>query len=310
MQLIEQKCPICNLMDQEVSSDSSDKVTMKCNRCGQYTITGTASVTVNNLENLSQLSAWLKERNLLNIGIPLLDSNFLKNVIKTLPKYTPSDKQSKLLKAIEIKTDYPGKKVYLVPELDITLSWANNEEEFKYYVKSLIERGLINLSKENDNSLDSQSYPVYITAKGWEFLDADKSNFTSKTQAFVAMSFNKELFSVYENAIEPAIENSGYKPMRIDTNPHLDRIDAKIISEIKNSKFIVADVTEQKCGVYYEAGFGAGLGIPVIWCVRSDDLKNVHFDTRQYNHIIWKNEEELKTKLYDLILATIGKKET
>jgi len=33
-----------------------------------------------------------------------------------------------------------------------------------------------------------------------------------------------------------------------------------------------------------------GLGRQVIWTCRDDDLKNVHFDTRQYNHIVGKNQ--------------------
>jgi nucleoside 2-deoxyribosyltransferase len=71
---------------------------------------------------------------------------------------------------------------------------------------------------------------------------------------------------------------------------------------------MVADVTNQKSGVYYEAGFAHGLGIPVIWSVRHDDLKNVHFDTRQYNHIVWEDETDLRDKLKNFILATIGKR--
>ena len=43
-------------------------------------------------------------------------------------------------------------------------------------------------------------------------------------------------------------------------------------------------------------------------CVRHDDLANVHFDTRQYNHIVWQSEPELREKLENFILATIGKK--
>jgi len=44
----------------------------------------------------------------------------------------------------------------------------------------------------------------------------------------------------------------------------------------------------------------------VIWCVRKDQLDEVHFDTRQYNHIVWETPEELKEKLYQLIRAGIG----
>jgi hypothetical protein len=48
-----------------------------------------------------------------------------------------------------------------------------------------------------------------------------------------------------------------------------------------------------------------GLGTPVIWTCRKDDIKNAHFDTRQYNHIIWSTAEELREALHLRIAATI-----
>ena len=59
-------------------------------------------------------------------------------------------------------------------------------------------------------------------------------------------------------------------------------------------------------GVYYEAGFAHGLDIPVIFCCRKDVLEKVHFDTRQYNHIVWEKPEELREKLANRIAAVIG----
>jgi hypothetical protein len=48
-----------------------------------------------------------------------------------------------------------------------------------------------------------------------------------------------------------------------------------------------------------------GLGRPVIWTCREDDRKKVQFDTRQYNHIFWKDPNDLRIKLADRIRATI-----
>ena len=304
------QCPICKLKNQKVISerDYGDKVTYDCSRCGRYTISGTAEAVAESKDISAELSGWLRERNLLSIEIPMLTSSFLEEVVNTLPSYSPLEKQNKLLKAIELLTDYPGKEVVLVPEHEVSLAWAQNEEEFKYYIKSLIDRGLIEIPNAGQRALSDPLYPIVITAAGWEHLENDQANLASKTQGFVAMSFDRSLLPVYENAIAPAIESTGYRPYRVDSKPHLERIDAKIIAEIKNSRFIVADVTQQKAGVYYEAGFAHGLGIPVIWCVRHDDLDNVHFDTRQYNHILWETEAELKEKLRDVILATIGGK--
>ena len=79
----------------------------------------------------------------------------------------------------------------------------------------------------------------------------------------------------------------------------------RILAEIRRSRFLIADVTGHRQGVYFEAGYAMGLGLDVIWTCRSDDLGNSHFDTRQYNHIEWESGGELREKLRDRILATI-----
>ena len=58
--------------------------------------------------------------------------------------------------------------------------------------------------------------------------------------------------------------------------------------------------------VYFEAGYAIGLGLPVIWSVHEDDLRNVHFDTRQYNHIVWKDADDLEQQIYNRVSAVIG----
>jgi hypothetical protein len=130
------------------------------------------------------------------------------------------------------------------------------------------------------------------------------------SNVFVAMWFAGELNSLYETAIAPAIERWGYTPVRIDRREHNNRIDDEIISEIRRSRFVVADFScgtdGARGGVYYEAGFAAGLGKSVIFTVRVADLDRVHFDTRQFNHIVWDDPESLRVGLENRIGATIG----
>lgn len=309
---VRKACPICKLDDQVIEEDLDygDKHTYKCARCGRYTISGTAEAMADQSGKAATLSAWLRERTLLGAEIPMLTSTFMKDLLEVLPKHSPSEKQRRLLRALEILTPYPGREVVLIPEHEASLAWAANAEEFQFYLKSLIDRGLVTLTNPGTRSLSDPLYPVVITAAGWEYLERDPSRSEGEIQAFVAMSFDPLLLPVYENAIAPAIRAAGYNPFRVDATPHLDRIDTKIIAEIRQSRFLVADVTQQKAGVYYEAGFAHGLGLPVIWCVKRCDLSNVHFDTRQYSHVLWDSEEELRMQLHNYILATIGKRAT
>jgi hypothetical protein len=49
-----------------------------------------------------------------------------------------------------------------------------------------------------------------------------------------------------------------------------------------------------------------GLEKRVIWTCHDDSLKFVHFDTRQFNHIVWTDPADLKTKLKNRIGAVLG----
>lgn len=59
-------------------------------------------------------------------------------------------------------------------------------------------------------------------------------------------------------------------------------------------------------GVYFEAGFAKGLKLLVIFACRKDRFKDVHFDTRQFNHIVWEYPEGLRKKLANRISRTVG----
>jgi len=53
---------------------------------------------------------------------------------------------------------------------------------------------------------------------------------------------------------------------------HNEKICDKIVSEIRKSRLLVADFTDNRGGVYFEAGFAMGLSIPVIWMCRASDV--------------------------------------
>lgn len=157
-----------------------------------------------------------------------------------------------------------------------------------------------------------------LTSNGLRKLDTQSGSGLDSTQAFVAMWFDAQLDEAFLRGFVPAIESIGYRPMRIDKKEHLNKIDDEIIAEIRRSRFLVADFTSEvltdreravavaRGGVYYEAGFAQGLGIPVIWTVRQDCIDHVHFDTRQYAHIVWKDPSDLAAKLSARIGAVIG----
>lgn len=124
---------------------------------------------------------------------------------------------------------------------------------------------------------------------------------------FVAMWFNESMEGIYCNGIKLAIERLGYESVRIDKQEHNDRIDQRIFEQIRKARFLVADLTANRAGVYYEAGFAAGQGIPVIHICKDTDFDSRHFDVKTYNTIKYNNDVDLCKKLVSRIEGTIGR---
>ena len=121
------------------------------------------------------------------------------------------------------------------------------------------------------------------------------------------MWFDGEMTSAYQNGIKLAIEDCGYEPKKIDAEEYLGDVIDKIMAEIRESRFVVADLTGNRNGVYFEAGFAAGLEIPVVWTCRKDWKEQIHFDATHFNRIQWETPQELCERLKTRIIATIGR---
>jgi nucleoside 2-deoxyribosyltransferase len=299
-------CPICRIESKHAASRSlGGWLEIKCERCGMYHISFSAKAVAEQGEPDYRLSAWLRSHSE-NSDPPKLDSDSLAQIAKSLPTYGVAAKQLFLMRALEERTEFAGKKVHIVQNFDFPLAWCSSVEELNYIIRALNGRDLLSLDKVADPQ-DSFSLDITITPRGWDYLDSSAKVSPIKDQAFVAMAFAPSLRPAWEVGIREALARAGYKAYRVDADEHLERIDAKLITEIKNSRFVVADVTLQRPGVYFEAGFAIGIGLPVVWSVRKDDLPNVHFDTRQYNHVVWETESDLAHQMYFRVIAAIGR---
>jgi len=291
-------CPVCKMPADSVSQRGSDDILdVSCPRCGTYRIS--ASLAATNLENYGKrhiISGII--RNLFEKGEKLeLHSNNLSAIIESIRiSENPFDTIDLLLQHILNRTGKLSNSCKPDHERDFPLLYLETPREYLFFVGKAQELGYL----EPDISGS-----VKVTLDGWKRLTETTKSKKQSKQAFVAMWFNPELDSAWENGFKTALVVSGFKPIRIDLQEHNEKICDRIISEIRKSGLVIADFTGHRGGVYFEAGFALGLNIPVIWSCKESDIDNLHFDTRQYNHIIWKNPEDLKTKLVNRIQATL-----
>lgn len=296
----------------EVGIDATDEtVIVDSDRAGgKYEITGEGQLSLRVLgdSEKARLTTWLVDQRIQGIETPVVTEEIVEYTRNRRPLQV-HERAERLLQFIAKQSDGVGSDVlirFFNSDSDTAaLAWSESTEwrEVDYFFDYLREIGL--LSGRHVNS----GFLAKVTVKGHTRIAEQATNLNS-SQAFVAMWFHESMSKAYEDGIRPAIEQARYNPLRIDQKEHINKIDDEIIAEIRRSRFVVADFTQgadgARGGVYYEAGFARALGLPVIFTCRQDSLEDLHFDTEHYNHIVWTDENGLREKLKNRILAVIG----
>ncbi len=230
----------------------------------------------------------------------MFKSDDLERLKESWRERSVSEKQDALLLALAKMSKYPGYAVPIVPYCDHVLAWCELEEEFDYHLQTMRERGLA--------TAPTMEPEWIITPTGWDRIaEISTKAHVSTDLVFVAMTFDPALSTAWNDGLQPGIAAAGYRPERVDTGHHAGKIDDRIMAMIREARFVVVDVTTQNRGAYFEAGFALGLDRQVIWSVREDDLANVHFDTRQFNHVVWTDPADLRDKIRDRVLGVFGR---
>jgi len=287
-------CPICKTTNAKFEQ-SSEMYLVDCKICGKYSITKSASAIGNSQYGPSYLlSGIVRNRTLAGEELTLSAQSF-EHLTKSfnIPR-DPIAKVDLLLKNTLTIATRIDRFINYQANFDYALIFAQDEAEFWYIANIALDQKLIERGPNG--------YRVSIL--GWKRLDELKRTSIIGDQVFVAMWFDSELDTAWENGIQEGIKDCNYTPIRIDLQEHNEKICDRIILEIRKSSLVVADFTGQRGGVYYESGFAEGLGIPVIRTCRKDHIKKVHFDTRQYSHVVWETPDELRKKLAQRIQAT------
>lgn len=129
-----------------------------------------------------------------------------------------------------------------------------------------------------------------LTFAGWRRFQELQQTRTASRIAFMAMPFGKQpLNTIYTDHWKPAVARAGFQLTRLDEAPSAGLIDDQLRVAIRTSRFLLAELTHQNSGAYWEAGFAEGLGRPVIYLC--DKLqwaaKQTHFDTNHRQTIVW-----------------------
>ena len=276
---------------------------------GNYEITTEASSYVGSLDESQKVKVTTRiiEERRKTGQTPLVTPKLIEDAKRADP-LPVHERAERLLRYLVNRPHQVGEQFELLhppPRNLEVLAWSESTswDEIYFFTSYLTTRGWLNKEKQH-------SHVYVITVDGYEHV-AEQARLKDSSQCFVAMWFNPKMNDAYEKGIKKAVEECGYTPLPINKKPDVIKIDDEIIAEIRRSRFVVADFTHDpeqgvRGGVYFEAGFASGLGLPVIYSCRETLKEALHFDTRQYYHILWKTEEDLCDELKKRILAIVG----
>lgn len=305
------RCPICESHGIQVEGNARQRsYSVQCPRCTKFEIEAQFVERVDFIRNLlgskdsrkrANASSWLSYD-------PDVTNLRTEEALKRLAEVRAPrilERVEILLQMLEKETVTLGESINICSDHYMAKTWSLNRREIFRLAQFLEESGLVTVGSATLG--DNGRIPIQIAAAGWSQLEQMRRGDIVGVQGFVAMAFSEDMKPVYDEAIAPAIRAAGYQPHRVDGREYEGKIDDEIVAQIRRSRFMVADFTKHRAGVYYETGFGHGLGMPVFFTCRKDDADELHFDVRQYNTIRWEGHDDLKQSLQIKIESVMGR---
>lgn len=288
-------CPVCQSVS-EIEGASFDGTLLFhviCPRCGQYQIEYVAKQYLNvdlDPTKVAVLShaIYRMQRNKV---IPSLDQLTIARLLQN-PLPRPAEQMNSFILWLGENTPGLGEKVdinELVMQAEIG---ARTPEGVDAIVDHLIEKNFVERKTIATTRPGLRQYNLTLKIEGWEYYESLKRGNISSRKAFMAMPFGyPELDELVSKYFRPAVKATGFDLYRLDDSPKAGLIDDRLTVEIRTSRFLIADLTHQNRGAYWEAGFAQGLGRPVFYTCEKEQFKNTHFDTNHHLTIIWDRND-------------------
>lgn len=113
---------------------------------------------------------------------------------------------------------------------------------------------------------------------------------------FVAMPIDpSSSFNDVLDTIKETCEKCGLNAERVDEAQANERITDRILESIQKAEYVIADLTESRPNVFYEAGYAQGIGKLPIYIARQGT--ELEFDLKDYPVIFFDSYRDLKKGL-------------
>lgn len=307
-------CPVCHtpLLAESPRPSGRNATQFSCPRCGRFLLTGSLLATLPHTllsvpDAAAKLSHALRRAQEVNAEVLFSTATIEEVLQRPLPR--PQEQADLLVRWLALNLSGPGELVDISPETHAGIVGAKSDSGFALVLDHLFAVGL--LTGHQLKTIGAQgNAKATLSFSGWSYYEGLAKGSVAYRKAFMAMKFgDPSLEKILSDVFKPAARKAGFDLFKLDDVPKAGLIDDRLRVEIQSSDFLVADLTHDNLGAYWEAGYAEGLGKPVIYtCERSKfEATKTHFDTNHHLTIVWdvKSPEQAGEELKATIRATL-----
>lgn len=297
-------CPVCSGNNEAQCTQhptSFDGKAFDCERCGKFTISGTVLDDNNNFRGsaLSDVErVCLSQRLRMSQSQsepPFVHSDWLKGFREKTKLPSPLHQAKKLIEIVGDHVSAQGKALDQLPQSGYGEIGFFDRNAFRLLFEDLFAKGTMSGNVTPD-TFDGYGHPteLNLTLSGWTEYQTLKSGMSPGLYGFLAMKFGDDILEKFakEHLKPHVMEKLGYEVIDIRDVSKAGIIDNLMREQIRDSAFVIADLSHDNSGAYWEAGYAEGLGKPVIYICEKEKFKEsqTHFDTNHCTTVMWSYE--------------------
>jgi hypothetical protein len=215
----------------------------------------------------------------------------------------PTQQVRNLVRYIGDRISATGERIPNLPDSLFAIIGSPSPDFAGELALELIRKGLIVGIERRAMNDPPIALSVGLTLEGWEFYEQERTGQLAGRFGFIAMKFGDGILDPFvQDIVKPVIKSQiGYELIDLRDVSRAGVIDNIMRAQIRDSAFVLVDLTHDNSGAYWEAGYAEGLGKPVIYiCERAKfNAAKTHFDTNHCTTVIWSADhaEEFSKEL-------------
>lgn len=287
-------CPVCDapVTRREPDPSGRDAVLVDCPHCGNFAAMRSLESTLPFLRESSpeaspRLSHALRQAQ--NSAERPMFSTYAAEAAIKKPLPRPREQADLLIRWLAEHVPGPGETAWVEHATHGAIIGTKSRAGFELVLDHLFDSGLSTGMPAKTLGGGDRAHAT-LTFAGWDRYEELRRGTHVYQKAFMAMKFgDATLDDVLERVLKPSALRAGFELFKLTDAPRAGLIDNRMRAEIQASDFLVADLTHDNLGAYWEAGYAEGLGKPVIYtCERAKfEQARTHFDTNHHLTILW-----------------------